>query len=635
MKKILLLMSVLLMSITMLVAGDYDELMKLVASDRATNDQFGTSVSISGDYAIVGADGKDDNAGAAYIYIRDGASWSQQAKLVASDRAAGDIFGLSVSISSDYAIVGAQTEDHDAFGADSLSSAGSAYIFKRDGVSWSQQAKLVASDRAVNDRFGNSVSISGDYVIIGAKREDHDVSDANELIDAGAAYIFKRDGTSWSQQAKLVASDRNANDRFGISVSISGDYAIVGAHWEDHDALGVNELSNAGSAYIFMRDGVSWSQQAKLVASDRAAGDIFGLSVSISGDYAIVGAYGQDHDVSGANELSNAGSAYIFMRDGVSWFQQAKLVASDRNEEDWFGNPVSISGDYAIVGAYWEDHDASGENELSDAGSAYMFKRDGVSWAQQAKLVASDRDVDDRFGWSVSISGDYAIVGANTEDHDAFGANELSNAGSAYMFSVPASEVPLPISLASFGAKVQGGSVELSWKTASETDNAHFLIYRNDEVIASIDGAGTTSEPQSYSFTDNTVVPGVSYTYVLADVSYANEETRYTNEAVIVTVPENDIPQEFALEANYPNPFNPRTAISYSIFAEATMDRQLSVNLSIFDMSGKKVATLVNESQAAGYYEVNWDASDFTSGIYFYRLTAGNFVETKKMVLMK
>ncbi len=592
MKKILLLMSVLMIPITMLVAGDYDELMKLVASDRDEGDYFGITISISGDYAIVGADGKDDNAGSAYIFKRDGVSWSQQAKLVAADRALGDRFGSSVSISGDYAIVGAAHEDHDVSGANELHDAGSAYIFKRDGVSWSQQTKLVASDRATSDFFGVSVSISGDYAIVGALFDD----------DAGSAYIFKRDGVSWSQQTKLVASDRAAMDLFSHSVSISGDYAIVGAYYEDHDVSGASELSNAGAAYIFKRDGDSWSQQAKLVAADRALGDRFGVSVSISGDYAIVGADGKDDD---------AGSAYIFKRDGVSWSQQTKLVASDRDAGDRFGTSVSISDDYAIVGALFDD----------DAGSAYIFKRDGVSWSQQTKLVASDRATDDFFGYSVSISGDYAIVGALQENYGAF--------GSAYIYSVPASDVPLPISLASFGAKVQGGSVELSWKTASETDNAHFLIYRNNEVIASIDGAGTTSEPQSYSFTDNTVVPGVSYTYVLADVDYANEEVRHTDKAVTMVIPENDLPQEFALNANYPNPFNPSTTISYQLSANS------QVELSIYDMSGKKVMTLINDNMPAGYHETSWNASDFTSGIYFYRLTAGNFVETKKMVLMK
>ena len=190
-------------------------------------------------------------------------------------------------------------------------------------------------------------------------------------------------------------------------------------------------------------------------------------------------------------------------------------------------------------------------------------------------------------------------------------------------------DFPCPVTISSVDVFLKKGNVQLEWITESETDNAHFLIYRNDKVIACIDGAGTTTEPHDYSFTDNTVVPGASYTYILADISYANKEVKHTDEAVTISIPENDIPQEFALDANYPNPFNPRTAISFKLSAIS------NVELSIYDMSGKKIATLVNDNMPAGYYERNWDASDFSSGIYFYRLQAGDFVNTKKMVLMK
>jgi len=186
-------------------------------------------------------------------------------------------------------------------------------------------------------------------------------------------------------------------------------------------------------------------------------------------------------------------------------------------------------------------------------------------------------------------------------------------------------DLPLPISLTSFIAEYSNGTVDFAW----ETDNAHFLIYRNDEVLDLIEGAGTTSEPHTYSYNDNSVVPGVSYTYVLADISYANEETKYSDNAVTVTIPENDIPTEFSLEANYPNPFNSTTAINYQLLADS------DVELSIFDMNGKKVATLVNEAKSTGYYSVKWDASGLSSGIYFYRLQTGDFVDTKKMVFMK
>ncbi|MEA2076929.1 MAG: FG-GAP repeat protein, partial [Candidatus Marinimicrobia bacterium] len=166
----------------------------------------------------------------------------------------------------------------------------------------------------------------------------------------------------WDQIIKAVASDRAANDHFGYSVAISGNYAIIGAYFEDQDSSGTDSLSKAGSAYIFAKSGDTWIQEQKLVASDRAADDEFGMSVAVSGNYAIVGAYQQDEDASGANTLINAGAAYIFYNDGTTWVQQQKVVASDRSVYRYFGNSVAISGNYAIVGAYREDGDANGEN---------------------------------------------------------------------------------------------------------------------------------------------------------------------------------------------------------------------------------------------------------------------------------
>jgi hypothetical protein len=373
----------------------------LTAADGAAWDEFGSSVSISGDYAIVGAyydDDKGNNSGSAYIFKWDGTAWVQQQKLTASDGAGYDWFGRSVSISSDYAIVGAHKDDDK--GIDS----GSAYIFKRDGESWSQQAKLLASDGAAGDWFGRSVSISGDYAIVGSYKDD------DKGIDSGSAYIFKRDETAWVQQQKLTDSDGDAYDSFGYSVSISGDLAIVGAYGDDDKGY------NSGSAYIFKRDGTSWSQQQKLTASDGAAYDCFGYSVSTSGDYAIVGVVWDD------DKGDDSGSAYIFKWDGTAWVEQQKLTASDGATSDYFGWSVSISGDLAIVGAIYND------DKGSNSGSAYIFKRSGTSWSQQQKLTASDGAADDNFGLSVSISGDYAIVGAYGDD------DKGSDSGSAYVF---------------------------------------------------------------------------------------------------------------------------------------------------------------------------------------------------------
>ena len=278
------------------------------------------------------------------VSVASASSWSQQQKLTASDADNYDSFGMSVSISGDYAVVGAYADD------DAGGSSGSAYIFVRNGTTWTEQEKLTASDAASRDKFGNSVSISGDYAVVGAYTDDDGGSS-----NSGSAYIFVRNGTTWSQQQKLTASDAAAGDQFGNSVSISGDYAVVGAYADD-DAGG-----QSGSAYIFVRNGTAWTEQQKLTASDAASSDQFGRSVSISGDYAVVGA----HQNAGAG--SRSGSAYIFVRNGTTWTEQEKLTASDAASGDYFGSSVSISGDYAVVGAY-ADNDAG-----SQSGSAYIL----------------------------------------------------------------------------------------------------------------------------------------------------------------------------------------------------------------------------------------------------------------------
>jgi len=368
-----------------------------------------------------------------------GQTWNEVIKAVASDRAANDNFGLAISISGDYAIVGSPNEDEDAAGANNLSGAGSAYVFERDASgNWLQVQKIVASDRAMSDAFGFSVAISGDYAVVGAPFEDHDAAGSNTAASAGSAYVFERNGAgTWIEVQKIVASDRTTNDYFGIQLTISGDYLIVGASYEDDDEAGLNPFSSAGSAYVFERDGGgAWNQAQKLVASDRAANDAFGFSLSISGDYAVIGAYTSDLDEAGINLLSNAGAAYIFERDGAgTWNQVQKIVASDRAALDKFANAVSISGDYLIIGAPEEDEDELGANTISKTGSGYIFERDGAgTWNQVQKIVSSDRALSDEFGYAVGISSNYAVIGARSEDEDALGLNTVSSAGSAYMF---------------------------------------------------------------------------------------------------------------------------------------------------------------------------------------------------------
>jgi len=388
-----LLICILISSISY---GQFVQQAKIVASDAAASDHFGYSyLGIDGDYAVIGAHQNDDggsNSGSAYIFTRSGTSWSQQAKLTASDAAAGDYFGISAAISGDYALIGAPEDDDN-----SATGSGSAYIFIRSGTSWSQQSKLTASDAAASDNFGYFVDIDGDYAVVTAKEKGY-----------GAVYIFVRSGTNWSQQAKLTASDGAAGDELGYSVSISGDYVIAGNPLDDDGG------STSGSAYIFKRSGTTWSQQAKLIADDDAAGDWFGMGVSIDGDYAVVGCWQCD---TGGD--TNTGAAYTFIRSGTTWSQQAKLVASDAAGNDDGGRMVAISGDYALMSA-------SSKNTTTGAG--YLFKRSGSNWSQAQKLTASDAANYDAFGFGLDLDGEYGLIGAYGNDDGG------SISGSAYIF---------------------------------------------------------------------------------------------------------------------------------------------------------------------------------------------------------
>lgn len=312
---------------------------KLVASDGTPNDNFGRSVAISGDRIVVGAYSSDtisgSDTGAAYVFRLVGSSWVQEAKLTASDGQAGDEFGIFVSFSDDRALVGARF-DSNGGGIN----AGSAYIFHWSGSAWIQEAKLTASDGAAGDQFGIAVSISGDYALVGAWFDDTDRG-----IDAGSAYLFHRIGTAWFEEAKLTASDGASSDQFGYWLSLDADRAIVGAN--AHDTV---HGSNAGAAYIYHRVGSAWTEMARLTASDGAANFQFGTSVSISGDLVVVGANG-DSTIGG----TGAGSAYVYLWTGSEWVQKAKLQASDGAAGDQFGISVSVWGTHAVVGANLDD----------------------------------------------------------------------------------------------------------------------------------------------------------------------------------------------------------------------------------------------------------------------------------------
>lgn len=403
---------------------------KLLASDSVANESFGRSVSISGTpgnvVAIIGALNDDDNgigAGSAYIFRFVEGIWDQEAKLFASDGGISDFFGWSVSISGDpgneVAIVGA------AYNDDNGSSSGSAYIFRfnPETSEWFEEAKLLPSDGSSYDYFGLSVSISGnpgnEVAIVGARRDD----DNGE--SSGSAYIYRKSGANWVEEAKLLASNGAVGDIFGSFVSISGTHgneiAIVGAPGDDDNG------STSGSAYIYRKSGANWVEEAWLLASDGGASDYFGDSVSISGnpgnEVVIVGSIRDD------DNGRDSGSAYIYRFNPRTsgWIEEAKLLGSDGVNGNHFGQSVSISGasgsEVAIVGATGNLY----------SGSAYLYRFNGSVWEQFQKVHNFDGSPLDHLGISVSISGtlgnEVAIIGAHFDDTNGL------DSGAAYVSS--------------------------------------------------------------------------------------------------------------------------------------------------------------------------------------------------------
>ncbi len=380
----------------------WEETAKVAGSDVRSGDYFGYSVAVWGDVAVIGAwedDDCGDDSGSAYVYRFDGSTWGEEQKLLSSDGAAGDRFGTSVAVFADVVVVGAPYDD------DQGGNSGSAYVFRFDGSAWVENQKLHASDGAANDYFGRSVAIEGDVILVGA------YGDGDNGAYSGSAYVYQHDGCEWVQQQKLLASDGAGSDFFGTCVSVSDDVAVVGAYKDDDNG------SSSGSAYVFRFGGGSWIEEQKLVASDGAESDFFGYSLSVSGDTIVVGAYlDDDHGAS-------SGSAYAFHFDGSGWAEEAKLLAPDGAEGDEFGRAVAIFGDVAVVGAHMDDD--MGDN----SGSAYVFHFNGPTWTAEAKLLASDGYRLDCFGNAVAVFDNLIVVGAHQEDVDGF------NTGAAYVFS--------------------------------------------------------------------------------------------------------------------------------------------------------------------------------------------------------
>jgi hypothetical protein len=381
--------------------GAITETAKLVPLEAPEYHLLGISVSIDGNTAVVGS------MDAAYVFQRRRATWTLAAKLVANSGSPSASLGRPVDVDANTIVVaGSEGEDNEA-------RTGVVYVFVRNGTTWTQQAKLYPEDGVAGENFGYSISLDGNTLGISSTRE---VADGLTL---GAVYVFERNGRTWTESAKLIASNGTLGDQFGHSIAVDGNDLVVSARFDD-DCGG-----DAGAAYVFSRTSDVWNQSAKLLAKDCAQADWFGHSVAADEGTVAIGA--RFHD----DNSTNSGAIYIFARSGNLWVQQAKLLAEDGASSDTLGDSVSVKEDRVVAGAMNRR-----ENGLN-VGSAYVFVREGDDWSQERKLLASDGALRDFLGYSTAIHGVTVVVGA--PGHDS-GEPAGTNTGAAYLFSAIAGQ---------------------------------------------------------------------------------------------------------------------------------------------------------------------------------------------------
>ena len=620
---------------------------KILPNDPGGGDRFGASAAVAvsddGAYAIVGAP-RDDlgstDQGSAYIFARDGSgNWAQQAKITGSNLSSDfPNFGSSVAIDQDgnYVAVGAQVDDPNG-----QANAGAAYVFTRSGTTWSQQAKLVASDPQPDDFFGFSIGINGagDRVIVGARYED-----AGGNPDQGSAYIFSRSSTSWAQEAKITGGDLGSSSfpNFGFSVSMNGpgDRAVVGAPLDDPtDPTADNgNGTQDGSAYVFERmSSGDWSEETKLLSAGYEPGDNFGHAVSINnaGDRLIVGAPFED-----PNGNPDQGSAYTFARTG-GWEQTAKITGDDLDGASSsfpnFGSSVAMSGpgERALVGAPFDDPtdpDANNGNGSQD-GSAYVFTRMSIGdWAQETKVLANDYAPGDNFGTSVALSVDAGVVGAPFDDGNA-GADQ----GGAYVLGP--SSIPVELLSESFSVRQSEGTALVSWTTLSESNNSGFELQRRASSASSTEAAtwtkaafvdskaqgGTSSEALSYTARIEELPPG-THTFRLVQVDLDGSRTVAAEGRTL----EIGLDAAFQLTPVRPSPVREQGRLTISV------QKQQAVTVTLHDVLGRKVRVLHDGPLVSNSAKIlTLDASSLPSGMYFVRLRGETFTGVRKVVVAR
>jgi MYXO-CTERM domain-containing protein len=366
----------------------------LAPHDTQAEDWFGFALAVEDDLAVVGAwahSALQTRGGAAYLYGRDASGWMTPVKITPADPQYDQRFGNSVAIAGNDVLVGAHHDETLAWAS------GAVYVFRHDGSAWQQVQKMIPNDGIEDGRFGITMAVSGTTALFGSR--------------AGAAYVYVLEGASWELQQKLTAEDGAGEaERFGLRIAVDGDLAVVGA---SDATLSVGE---EGAAYVFARTGAAWVQQQKLVAADGGPYDNFGTAVAIHGDTILVGSPYDD------DAGSDAGAVYVFRFDGTTWSQQDKLVPSGGAPGDVFGSSLAMHGALALAGS------PSDSEIASQAGAAYLLQDVNGAWSFAHKLTVPTSGADDHFGLAVATDGSTALVGAPSADQVAL------NVGMAYSF---------------------------------------------------------------------------------------------------------------------------------------------------------------------------------------------------------
>ncbi|MBN1186523.1 MAG: T9SS type A sorting domain-containing protein [Bacteroidales bacterium] len=437
----------LLLTTLVVNSQDFTYKQKIVSPYRFDNGFFGSIMAISGNYAIIGVpyDPMDENntdsihgAGAAYIYMRNGSGdWIFRQKLTAPVRDKDEFFGYSVAISGNTAIVGACGEDYDPNEQNYQSYAGAAYIYELNvDNNWVKTQKIVASDRSSDDLFGAQVAVSGNIIAVSATGVENPIMFPGITVQTGAVYIFERDSINqWIETQTLTLMSVSDYAGFGSELSINGNTLVAIAK----DYLSMSLMKEIDGHVNFYEKNTSsswWDELGQTRPDGIVYGDGYGNSAAVYGDYIMIGAPGEDKDGNNGDSLHKAGAVYIYTADTSGWgTNYQKITANNRNPDDRFGSSVSMYGNTAIIGASYGDKDNNGLDSLKDAGLAYIFElNNNRKWVEKQIISAPDRHSEDHFGSSAAISGDYILFSSPYHDFDLAGDDSISNAGAVYIY---------------------------------------------------------------------------------------------------------------------------------------------------------------------------------------------------------